>query len=72
MTKSWKPDWECPIHHTWGDKGYSCAKCGYPLGEKYLEFVDNNPLVIRKIKAVINLFFFTLFVYEVFDLRKSI
>ena len=53
-------DWECKTHGTFGDNGWSCAHCGYPTGTKNLE-IKNGELKI--LKATINLFFFTLFVF---------
>jgi hypothetical protein len=59
------PNWYCKKHKTFGDNGYSCAICGYPLGERNIEFVDGK---LKILKFVINLFFFKLFIFKTIQL----
>lgn len=54
-------EWHCKKHNTFGDEGWSCAYCGYPLGIKVLELKNGKVLRLTKI---INLFLFTVFVQK--------
>ena len=54
-------DWECREHKTFGDNGWSCAVCGYPLGIKNIE-LNNRQLKI--LKLTINLFLFRIYIWK--------
>lgn len=56
-------DWVCPTHNTFGDNGWSCSICGYPMGAKIFEF-DKKTMTIKRLKGYINLFFFKLLFFE--------
>lgn len=58
--------WNCKKHNTSGDKGWSCAHCGYPLGVKNLEYKDGQ---IKILKGIINLFVGKLFMFEIRELK---
>jgi len=57
--------WHCKKHNTFGDPGWSCAKCGYPLGVKNLEIKDGKLHILR---GVINLFLFKLYIWRIIEL----
>ncbi len=53
-------DWHCKKHNTFGDKGWSCSHCGYPLGVKNMELKDGE---LRILRGVINLFIVTIYIW---------
>ena len=58
-------DWHCKKHNTFGDRGWSCAECGYPLGAKNIIYEKGK---VWNLKRIIDCFFFTIFVYETIEI----
>ena len=54
--------WRCDKHNTFGDDGYSCSVCGYPLGAKMMELKNGELWLLRRI---INLYIVKIFIFEV-------
>ena len=48
--------WYCKKHNTYGDKGWSCAYCGYPTGFKNLEIKDGILNILKVASPLLGIY----------------